>query len=288
MLPGFRFLLAAIVLTMSILVFGLGAAAMLRASHEQFASSPARRTLPEPVFAQQQAFPQQTEPPAATLAMLRVDPPVVDKAPEVSPPAAMAPPAEPAPEAVPAPPIETERLAALKVDEPAPAEAVKPEPAAKAEVPEVAATPEPTPPVETAPVEAAPVQVEAPAAAEATKVAAVQEAAPPVPAETAPAELAPVIALPEPENKPEPTKTAALGTPANTVADLPSAKPNSAEADKAAARKRLRAQRAKERRRLAALRARHARQAAAQQQATLSNPFGMQPTITTATTTPRR
>ena len=33
MLPGFRFLLAAILLSASILVFGLGAAALLRATH---------------------------------------------------------------------------------------------------------------------------------------------------------------------------------------------------------------------------------------------------------------
>ena len=53
MLPGFRFLFAAIVLTMSVLIFGLGAAALLRASHDQFASLPTLRPLPEPVFAQQ-------------------------------------------------------------------------------------------------------------------------------------------------------------------------------------------------------------------------------------------
>ena len=40
MLPGFRFLFAAIVLSMSILVFGLGAAALLRAAHEEFAANP--------------------------------------------------------------------------------------------------------------------------------------------------------------------------------------------------------------------------------------------------------
>ena len=52
MLPGFRFLFAAIVLSMSILVFGLGAAALLRAAHEEFASTPAWRVAPEPKFAQ--------------------------------------------------------------------------------------------------------------------------------------------------------------------------------------------------------------------------------------------
>jgi hypothetical protein len=53
MLPGIRFLLAAILLSMSILIFGLGAAALLRAAHEEVASVPTRRILPEPVFAQQ-------------------------------------------------------------------------------------------------------------------------------------------------------------------------------------------------------------------------------------------
>src|SRR6266567_433960 len=58
MLPGFRFLLAAIVLSVSIVTFGLGAAALLRAAHEEFASIPARRLAPEPYFA------QPAEPPA--------------------------------------------------------------------------------------------------------------------------------------------------------------------------------------------------------------------------------
>ena len=53
MLPGFRFLFAAIVLSMSILVFGLGAAALLRAAHEQFASNPSWRATPDAMLAQQ-------------------------------------------------------------------------------------------------------------------------------------------------------------------------------------------------------------------------------------------
>jgi hypothetical protein len=70
MLPGFRFLFAAILLSMSILVFGLGAAALLRAAHEEFASIPARRAPPETMFAQQN---EATRP---VLALLRIDPPV--------------------------------------------------------------------------------------------------------------------------------------------------------------------------------------------------------------------
>ena len=67
MLPGFRFLFAAIVLSMSILVFGLGAAALLRAAHEEFASTPAWHATPETMFAQQN---EATRP---VLALLRVD-----------------------------------------------------------------------------------------------------------------------------------------------------------------------------------------------------------------------
>ena len=79
MLPGFRFLFAAIILSMSVLVFGLGAAALLRAAHEQFASIPSRRAPPEPVFA------QQNEPPMPTLALLRFEPAVAEKEPDTAP-----------------------------------------------------------------------------------------------------------------------------------------------------------------------------------------------------------
>src|SRR5205085_12283672 len=103
MLPGFRFLFAAILLSMSILIFGLGAAALLRAAHEEVASIPTRRSLPEPVFAQ-------SEPAAPTLALLRVESPVAEKAPELA--AAPTAQAEQRAEAVPVPPVVTERLAA--------------------------------------------------------------------------------------------------------------------------------------------------------------------------------
>lgn len=78
MLPGFRFLLAAIILSTSMLVFGLGAAALLRAAHEQFASNPSWHAAPEATFAQQQA-----EPVTPVLAMLHAEPaPVGLKAPD--------------------------------------------------------------------------------------------------------------------------------------------------------------------------------------------------------------
>src|ERR1700677_5272426 len=77
MLPGFRFLFAAIVLSMSMLVFGLGAAALLRAAHEEFASTPSWHASPEAVFA------QQTETTRPVLAMLHVEPSAAEqKAPD--------------------------------------------------------------------------------------------------------------------------------------------------------------------------------------------------------------
>ncbi|HSZ96112.1 MAG TPA: hypothetical protein VK767_07345, partial [Bradyrhizobium sp.] len=73
MLPGFRFLFAAIMLSMSLLVFGLGAAALLRAAHESFASNSSWRAAPEVPFAQ---HPDTTMP---VLATLRVEPPAMEK-----------------------------------------------------------------------------------------------------------------------------------------------------------------------------------------------------------------
>jgi hypothetical protein len=71
MLPGFRFLLAAIVFSCSVIVFGLGAAALFRAAHEQFASSSSWRGAPEADFT---AFLPQAEAPRPVIAMLRIEP----------------------------------------------------------------------------------------------------------------------------------------------------------------------------------------------------------------------
>ena len=150
MLPGFRFLFAAIVLSMSVLVFGLGAAALLRAAHEEFANLPSRRAPPEPVFA------RLNDEPMPSLALLRVDLPEADKpqddvraaaVPEVAPDIAA--PAETAADERPA---EPEKVAALSMEErpPAPAtEAITETPAARvgtevpvADVEVVAAIPE--------------------------------------------------------------------------------------------------------------------------------------------------
>lgn len=78
MLPGFRFLLAAIVLSTSILIFGLGAAALLRAAHEQFAGNSYWRATPDATFT------QQAEVLRPVLSLLRAEPPRADKAEDAS------------------------------------------------------------------------------------------------------------------------------------------------------------------------------------------------------------
>ncbi len=118
MLPGFRFLFAAIVLSMSIMVFGLGAAALLRTAHEEFASNPSWRAAPETTFA------QQSESRVPVLAMLRVDPlpaeqKVPDDVPAVEPPVASA--------SVASAPAEPEKIAALTPEDSSPLETAKPE-----------------------------------------------------------------------------------------------------------------------------------------------------------------
>lgn len=251
MLPGFRFLFAAIVLSMSVLIFGLGAAALLRAAHEQFAHIPSRRAPPEPVFA------RQNEPP--TLALLRVEPEVTEKVPDSVTGIAIletVAPASPAPVAMPA---EPEKLPALKVEEPAPAEPLKPEAAVAESTPAIAATP-----------------AETPVATEEVKLAAISETPPPPNVAASPAvEPAPepVAAAPSLEGNLAALKIATLGGPAVTIEEPAAAKPAAAKPNRSINRKR--AQRAKERRRIAARRAAPARQAVAQQPA---DPFAQSAT----------
>ncbi|MDH2399987.1 hypothetical protein QCM77_08505 [Bradyrhizobium sp. SSUT18] len=78
MLPGFRFLFAAILLSASILVFGLGAAALLRATHEQYVSNPSWRNGP-----QEQVFAQAPEPAQPVLAALRAEPEAAEPTPSL-------------------------------------------------------------------------------------------------------------------------------------------------------------------------------------------------------------
>ena len=259
MLPGFRFLFAAIVLSISVLVFGLGAAALLRAAHEEIAGTPARPAPRETVFAQPAEAPQ---PP--TLALLRVDLPMAEKAP-AEPPAASEPSA-PAPVAT--APAEGEQIAGLK-----PEEAAKPDEPAK---PEVSApqTTEAAP----APVEAAAAPAETPAPPADVKLAAIPNAPQPA-SEAAPAPLAQMDAPASPETSEAATRIATLGGPAVTIGNQTAAKPADAKPAADASSKRATEQRAKKQRR-AAQRARLARQATVAQQP--ANPFG-QPTITRRT-----
>jgi hypothetical protein len=260
MLPGFRFLFAAIVLSMSVLIFGLGAAALLRSAHEEFASLPSRRAPAEQVFT------RPSDPPVpTTLALLRFDPPVLDnKPPENSPAAAASEPVTPAEPVADAASAEPEKLAALKPEEPMPVAAAKPEIPAEDTTASTPVMPaEATPPIVT----------------EEVKVAAMAETPEPAPTAAAPATDRPSL-----EGNLAATKIATLGGPAVTIEEKTAASTSEeAKADRSAARKRN-AQRARERRRVAARRARlaaarHAAATAAQQQA---NPFGQ----TAATRTP--
>jgi hypothetical protein len=72
MLPGFCSLFVAVALAISMLIFGLGAAALLRATHEEFASLPLK-PMPEVTFGSKEVG-------QPTLAVLHVDTPAADPA----------------------------------------------------------------------------------------------------------------------------------------------------------------------------------------------------------------
>jgi hypothetical protein len=160
MLPGFRFLCVAIVLSISLLIFGLGAAALLRAAHQEFASIPSRRPPPEVMFVQR-------EDAAPTLAMLRVEPSVVDEKavePPIADPVQDQPAIIPAPTKVEKPVAEPDKVAAL--DTATPVENAQPSepPISEAAAPEI-------------PIQAE-TQAEADAPSAETKVAAIAEMTP--------------------------------------------------------------------------------------------------------------
>jgi hypothetical protein len=254
MLPGFRFLFTAIVLSMSILIFGLGAAALLRAAHEEFANLPSRRATPEPMFARL----NDNQPP--TLALLRVDPPVAENVPAAVPETAtdVPPPTGQTPDARPA---EPEKLAALTPAEPMQAEAAKPEAPAKEASAETAAG------------------TETPVANAEVKIAAI--AATPEPAAATPPATSPEPAadIPPFEGSIATTLIATLGGPAVLVDATTSS--TEAKPDRRAVQKRA-AERARERRRIAAARrARLARQATLTLQQQQPNPFAFPLTPTT-------
>ncbi len=290
MLPGFRFLFAAIVLSMSILIFGLGAAALLRTAHEEFASAPTWQPAPETRFAQagdasKEMAKEATKP---VLALMRLD-----DAPKVEPPAsadaAVIVPGESA--APPATGPEYGPIAALPPQDSLPVETAKPEtqiaqasatefPAAESPVAEsstsdnstsesvaseTATTAAENPPQ----AEAAPAPADTSAIPDETKVAAIEPAASPaseavlvVPAETVPAapEQASVPNPPSPAISDASKTIATLGGPAVTIVAAMPAKPTAAKPDKAALKKRLRTLRANAR-----LRAQRAAQQALQQ-----------------------
>ena len=274
MLPGFRFLFAATFLTMSILVFGLGAAALLRAAHEQFATNPAWHAAPEATFA------QQVEPTRAVLAMLRVGGPAADQKPSGDTPGADVP-------AISAPPEQATTVPAAA--EPATIAALKPEPlglpaAAKPDltIPEspasgaAAAAPGDAPASD-------PTKAAAPAPSSETMIASPDRAiaespSPPDPAaagvDAAASSPAPVAASPEADFIS--AKIAALDAPSVTVEAKPPATMIGPKPDPRTVEKQLRARRAAHRRRMAARAARLARLAALQllqQQA--ADPFGL-------------
>jgi hypothetical protein len=247
MLPGFRFLLAAIVLSMSILVFGLGAAALLRAAHEEFVSTPSWRATPETVFA------RQNEATGPVLAMLRVEPPPAEPKASDNVPVAAAP-AEPTATVSTAEPAaavstaEPERIAALKAEDSAAPEMTKPD----GQVPDNPAQSE-----------AAPATADAPAAAEARIAATEQVVQPmneaaPAASEAAPAASEAISAPASPQADIASTKIATLGGPPVTTETQPPAKAASAKPDRSVINKRLQARRAAQRRRIA-LRAQQAR-----------------------------
>jgi hypothetical protein len=226
MLPGFRFLFAATVFSMSVLVFGLGAAALLRAAHEEFASTPSWHAPPETVFA------QPAEATRPVLALLRVDTPVIEK-PSDNVPAATAPVEPPANISM---PTEPETVAALKMEE-TPPEAAKPE------IPVSEASP---------PSEAAPVQADAPASAEETKIAATEQVMPPT-NEAAPAASEQISVQASPDADLLSTRIATLGGPAVTIEAQPPAKATSEKPDQNVIKERQKARRAAQRRRRARL-----------------------------------
>lgn len=275
MLPGFRFLFAAIMLSMSLLIFGLGAAALLRAAHESFASNSSWRAAPEVPFAQ---HPDTTLP---VLATLRVEPNAGWKASEQAPVSAAPVREEPAA----AEPIKSDQVATLRAAETPLVEAAKP-----VELPTSMPAAENPPAAEIAPSPAASSPAvsttEAAAAADERKIttAAVSDKSEPIKSEPAPAHAEPVSAPPTNQmietiaasataDSLATTKIATLGGPPVDVTDdasaveirlvkLPRARP-----DTSAIKTRVQARRATHRRRLA-LRARLMLQ---QQQV---NPFG--------------
>ena len=256
MLPGFRFLFAAIMLSMSLLVFGLGAAALLRAAHESFASNSSWRAAPEVTFA------QRSDSALPMLATLRVDTPVVEKAPEQASPVASSVETSPAATA----PATSEQVAAVKPPDAAPAETRASDSAPPAMLP----------------AENPPPAAQATATVDQTTTAAITPPGAPSgasePAAAAEPKGTPQVTPAPDQASPATTKIATLGGPPVDITEetisetLPArdktAMPDQARADQSTIKRRVQAKRVAHRRRLTA-RARLAIQAQQQQ----ANPF---------------
>ncbi len=289
MLPGLRFLFAAIALSISLLIFGLGAAALLRAAHQEFASLPTRPAPPEPVFA------SQSDGTMPSLAMLRVDEQTADQAkpergttddnpadarPESSPSIAAAtatPPPAAEPDSV-ALPVTVLPEAQNPAEVPASETAVRVESPAEAQVPSATKSTASDAPVvqvplvqvpvaEVPPAAEAPGISEAPSSAE-TKLATTETVTPPA---NQPADPEPTSAA-MPATDAVETKIAALNPAPNDIETQASPiKPRHRSANRAE-KKRQQAERVIKRRRMA-------RRASALRRASQApaDPFGAQP-----------
>jgi hypothetical protein len=244
MLPGFRFLFAAIMLSMSLLVFGLGAAALLRAAHESFASNSSWRGAPEVTFA------QRNDAPLPMLATLSVDS-ATEKANDAARAAAA-----PAESTSPAESVNPDQVAVLGPAETPPAETAAPVDMGLAQNP---VAPEVVP--------AAPAVAASDASSDNSESAMAQPepAVPqPTPIVVAPAVTAPATTA---EASAASTKIATLGGPPVDIAatGVPGAKD-----DQSAVKRRVHARRIVHRRRFAA----RSRLAVQQLQQPQADPFG--------------
>jgi hypothetical protein len=216
MLPGFRFLFAATMLSMSLLIFGLGAAALFRAAHESFASTSSWHATPDVPFAQR----PDTLPMLAALRVEAVTAKLADP---------------PKVEAAPAGPTEAitglmtgDQVAALPPEETAPAEIARPV-EASAPVAENPPVPEAAPVASNGTEAAIAGGTKTAATANETKTAAV--------AAFDSASLKSEPAMTQPEPAAPPTTNSTTVTPAASAAPFPPAVPTTApEADNAMAR----------------------------------------------------
>jgi hypothetical protein len=263
MLPGFRFLFAAIVLSMSILVFGFGAAALLRTAHEEFASTPSWQPPPETRFAESRPAAQPGSQPV--LAMLRVDDPPKETLKETPKDGLKA--DQPAADAAPAtasvdqtattatePASAPEKIAALPAGDSSPQQTTKQTARPDAAMSEAAVTETPPQAATDAPTAADPTTTAQQPTSEAAPAPAV-EIAEASHEQAAPEQAAPQAA-PEPASAPIPvdpnsisTRIATLGGPPVTI-EPSKTKPDSAKSDDSAVKKRQHARREARRRRI--------------------------------------